>query len=192
MASIDYVREKRLREYNIRQLDSKAFIDNEYRLIKKRKIEKTISDSTFSKKKTYEELSEMFINAVSYSDEVVCRLDNLLSSEIVDLYDFSLSIEQQYRKFISNRVMLDKFDLSIDECKNYIEIMSQVSNKLENEFLNRLIGKTNFPSTTALILEQSFIKHEPIKQKIKEKGTRLVKKLIKQKPNDNLGTIITT
>lgn len=184
-ASVDAVRCQRLSEYNIDNKDMDSIINDETRIIEKRTLEGTLSIDNFTKKKTYEQLSDMLINHTTFQDETVkCNVDNLLNSEIVDLYNFSLYIEREYQKIAKakyNKHRMQKYGLTNGQFISCDNIMTQITNELEGAFVNRFDRPNSNVSNIILPSEQTFVKQEPLKKKIRANSLILVKKIANKK-----------
>lgn len=180
--SINFVRYKRLNECEINHKDAESIINNENRIIEQRKKEGTISLDNFSKKKTYDQLSEMLINSIYYEDgKIECNVDNLLSSEIMDLYNFSLSIEKEYGKLLKfklNKKKIEKSGLNHGNCVSCYEIIFETRKKLENAFFKRFNISNGYVSNLILPTEHACVKQEPLKKKIKNSSLKLIQQIV--------------
>lgn len=183
--SIDMVRWQRLSEYDIDDKDMDAIINAETKLIEERTKEGTLSLDDFTKKKTYEQLSDMLIKCTTYKDaNVECNVDYLLNSEIVDLYNFSLYIENEYRKITRskyNKNKMQKYGFTNGQFLSCDKIIAQTADKLEEAFFNRFNGQNSNVSNIILPSEQTFVKHEPLKKKIRDNSLVLVKQIVNKK-----------
>lgn len=184
-ASIDKVRCQRLSEYDIDDKDMSSIINAETTIIEKRTKEGTLSIDEFKRKKTYEQLSDMLINCIIYKDtKVECDVARLLNSEIVDLYNFCLYIENEYRKIARskyNQNKMQKYGLTHGQFLGCNKIIMQITDKLEEVFFDRFNGPNSLVSNIILPSEQSFVKQEPLKKKIRNNSLVLVKQIVNKK-----------
>ena len=187
-ASVDKVRCRRLSEYDIDDKDMDSIINAETTIIEKRVKEGTLSIDDFKRKKTYEQLSDMLIKCTIYKDtKVECDVARLLNSEIVDLYNFCLYIENEYRKIARstrskyNQNKMQKYGLTHGQFLGCDTIITQITATLEESFFDRFNGPNSRVSNIILPSEQSFVKQEPLKKKIRNNSLVLVKQIVNKK-----------